>query len=567
MLSCLGVPARADWTPLGRIDTESIQSLSYALSAFSRSAGFPYNLTDLNQFAARGLCLPNLSGTDVRQPVTVHLLVDGNAPRANARIASLAVIEPADNGASMLAMLNAVYAHGEEQVWGVLFSRRREGFSGSEQLAVSIHAGRAYVTDTPDLIAWALKPGRPTILAPAASGQMVLSLVPGELAACLSATNAALTAVLPSLSMVPTGQVERAFARLPALLQETDSLSLSLNANGYALSASLTLGFKPNSPLHVWVGKMNPIERWYGSLAPDDATLVTISGQSSRGGWRERLGWTLDQQLPSLEDLVGDSLKGESISYLSKTHSADGLVFASVARVTDSVESRKRLSERLNGMHLPTGLTVRRAADRRYAGADIQCFFLTNSAVATSLAPSLSGQSSVMVALANLLSKVTVLEATVIGQDLALVVGPPGAIESVIDDLKSGKPPHGSLPERCRRLSPNLPLKATSITLLRPVAMLRQTAAILPGFKPEQLEKFAMPGDGLIAWTSLQDGKYTGALQISANEVDALQSALTRGRPVIQEIMMQMVMQQILRQPAAERERNAPPAPVSIPVP
>lgn len=97
--------------------------------------------------------------------------------------------------------------------------------------------------------------------------------------------------------------------------------------------------------------------------------------------------------------------------------------------------------------------------------------------------------------------------------------------------------------------------------------MLRQTAAILPGFKPEQLEKFAMPGDGLIAWTSLQDGKYTGALQISANEVDALQSALTRGRPVIQEIMMQMVMQQILRQPTAERERSAPPAPGPIPVP
>ncbi len=551
----LCIRAQADLTPLGRIDTESLQSLTYGLSAFSRSAGFPYTLADLNQTASRMLAIPNLAGLDVRQPVSVHLLVDDNAPRATAHIASLKVVELTDNGASMLATLNAIYTRREEKAWGLSFSGRREGLSVADPLAVAIRGGKAYVSETAEALVWAQKAGRPTLAVPAPNGRLTITLVPTELAACLSATNATLTAPLPISSLLPTGQVTRALSRLPALLRECNSLALSIDANGHALSLTLTLDPKPASSLHAWTAGMRPPSLWYSSLAPRTAPLVTVAGYSSRGGWRERLGWTLENQLPTMEDLVGDSLIGETVSYLSNTPSGDGLAFVSVAKVLNPADSRRRLAERLAGATLPSGVAVRRAAGRTYTGTDVQCFTLTNTAPATIVSTS-SIQPSVLVALGSLLARVTVLESAVVGQDLALVAGPPGSIEPIIDNLKVEKSPFPSVTERCRRFSPDLPADATSVSTLGPVALLRQIVAVLPGYKPSQLDQFSLPGDGLVAWSSNKDGKYVGTLQIAANEIDALQGALTRGRPVIQELLMQMVMQQVLRQPTAERDRN-----------
>lgn len=558
LLLGLVAPLQADWMPLGRIDTESIQSLTYGLSAFCRSAGFPYTLTDLNQFTSRGLSLPNLAGIDARRPATMHLLVETDGSRASARIATLGIVELTDNGSTLFATLDAVYAHRTEQIWGFIFTERREGFAGSDQLAVSIRGDKAYFAEIPEIIIWALKAGRQIISMPATAGQLAITMVPAELTACLTATNATLYTMY-NIPMLPTGQVARAFSRLPLLLQDTDILNLSLNANGYALNANLTLGFKPASALQTWVANMRPPDRWYNGLAPPRATLVMVAGQSSRNGWRERLGWTLDTQLPTLEDLVGDRLMGNAITYLSNTRSGDGLIFVSIAKIIDPAESRRRLTTRLTNMPLPSGLTIRRTSDRRYAGHDIQCFTLTNSTV-TGTASTSPQTSSILTAMANLLAKVTVLEATVIGQDLAFVAGPSGSIEPIIEDLKSDKTPYMSLPDHCRRFSSDLPAEASSVTMWGPVAMLRQIITTLPGYKSEQLEQITLPGDGLIAWTNNKNNRYTASLRIAANEVDAFRNAITRGRPVIQELLMQMVMQQVLRQPITGHDRSDSPS-------
>jgi len=546
-------PARADWLPVGRIETESIQSLTYGLSAFCRCAGIPYNLMDLNQLIAQRLAIPNLAGIDLRERVVLHLLVDGDAPRASARVATLAVVALADNGATLLANLNAVHARREEQVWGVIFTAPREGFSGHDRLAVSLRGGKAYLADTPDVIAWAMKPGRTVLTSPAGSGQLLVTANPSELGACLSATNAMLAAVkLPTFSLLPTGLVERAFVRLPDLIEQTEALSLSLNANGHALSATLNLAFKPASPRQAWLTRSRPHERWYGALAPNAATLATVASQSGRGGWRELLGWTPAPHLPTLDELVGDRLTGDSLVYIDQTRTGDGIALVAVAKVIDPGEVRRRLAKNLDGRVLPSGLSIVRTADRRHNTSDIQCFSLTNSAAAKN--PTLIPiEPSTLNALAGLLAKITVIETTVVGQDMALVAGPSGSIEAVIDDLHSGRPPYAMLPERSRLLAQDVPVDASSVALLKPVAMLRQIIATLPGYKTEQMAAFALPGDGLFAWSRVKDGHYTGTLRIAANEVDALQNVLTRGRPIIQELLLQMVMQQILGQPESVR--------------
>ena len=549
-------PARAEWTPCARVETESIQSLSYGVLAFCRRGNLNYNMLDLNQAIARHLKLPNLSGINLRGNVSLHFLIDPDAPKASQKTASLIIAELSDNGITLLSALYNVYENKEEQPWGIAFSKPQQGYNGCETLAVSLYNGKAYMSDNPSAISWATRSGRPTIpLTNAGSGQFLLTVNPTGLATYLScSTNMplSLAASVPN-TLIPTGILVNAVAKLPELAENIDDLTLSMNASGISINFTLNLTLKNETPGFTEQARMRPYERWYSSLVPDNATFASIMDTSVQHGWRNYLGLTLNSIMPSFYDLIGNNLAGHVLTYLTQRHDGSGMIFVAIAKVSNPVEAQRLLAEKLHNYRLSSGLTILRGENRRGGNNEINCFTLTNT-VADASTPLLKMETSTFNAIANLLSRITVIETAVSGVDLALVAGPSGAIESVIEDLNSKRPPYLPLHERSRLLTQNFPSdNATSITLFNPIALLRQIITALPGYKSDQLAASIVPGDGAMAWSSTSKGKYTGTLRIAANEVEAIQTVMTSGRAAIQEFLLNMVMNQVLTAPESQK--------------
>ncbi len=533
-LLSLGVSvASAERLFIGVLEADGYQSVLYGASAFSRVADLPLALELINNGLSDVFLLPSHACLSPTETFRVVQTVDPAQPRSADNPANVAILPLAGAPESAHGLFASAYAVRRESPPFTWYEQAKNT-NLAPRVVVAI-AGRHLLTATSqEALRWAWQNRSRLIDAPPQSipGTMRVLVNPQRLADLMSARSEQAAAVF---------NVDKA-------LRDFETFSFSLTLDGQAVALTAQGKARAGSSLEALLKALRPPRPnlWHG--LPDDTFLATVSACDAPQAWDAFLGETTFRlPLPSCAAAPREALAGDHLVFLAPTKNKRGLCLVRIEPVR-SADPVKETIGRLHTLNRAEGITLTREPARPSGDALIETYSMTfQPPAAAGQNPSRPAEPSTLFTLTTLFLKQAVFEATVTQGHLVSVLGPRGAIDEQLENLRFQEKP---LTLR-RTLTAQDPALGTNLchgASLQLASLLRHIVTIMPGVKPEHLRKFPQGGDGSAFGISLgEDLALSASLRFRSGEIAALQRINKDGREVLQELVFQLFSNQMLQ--------------------
>lgn len=538
---------KSPFTLVGHLETRNYTHLSYALAAFSRQASLDYDFENIRPVASHLLYTPALAGIDLNQLLKVYFFKETSPQTETNTFHRLVFSRLNDNGAQLFDAMRTIYTAFERHKWGVTFSQPRASFDWPfEAVTVSLDKETAIISESAMLIEWYTLT---TPLLPSSTSYdgvfagnfnaaaMSQLLTPVQTSTPTTLTGNNLTQLLSGLIAVSLPTVEKI-----VFATETDGIALSLKA---------TITPKTNHKLHH--NRHNKaLSLPQATIIPENAIFAAVDAcPSTLGDWISNI---FDRQvagMPTLNTIVTKNITSYT-SFLAPTANNDSLLFVSSLVSLYPSQALNIVTQTLATASFGKDLTYHTQPLRRENGVEIHSYQLvyhkTDTDHTTQRQHHATIDANTLPLLIALATKGLTCEVALSGSNLALTLGPPGSITDVLKSLENATANPQHLQHLAATGNYRLPPTAESISLFYPVRLFHNLVKVLPGSRTEMVRRIPTTGDGFIAVRLPPDknGDTASHVRFAANELNSLQTAISRGQPIIQELLLMSAFQSLM---------------------
>lgn len=588
-LVLLVAPVRAQKI-MGTVEMESWTGFTANLSAFCQTAGLPFALTGLNGLTREVFKSTDLTGIDLNRPIRLYLLqaaAVSNAPvQPPQAVLALPVV---GDGHSYLDRLGAGYAKTGHVGAVTFFSAPLDRRNGSRKLAAQAVQDVMLLGDATNAVAAAAAvlqaDGAPVL--PKVVGDVRLGL---DMAALLPLAEQGFVQMRRNMDRMPqtpapgvgtniTGVLNAEMDYALAAMRQIQTVAIGFKTSGKDGTIYLRLDVRPDTTLAASLACLKPASARYTSLLPSNTLFGVVGGGMDAfrvlakpyGNFVQRIYQSmpgLDSAANPLREMMikcADLYAGDYAFGLLPDARTNGFLVAEMFAISDPVRARTVMREGVAltsklDLQTPLGMKIDVLPGRTYAGAEVNAYryrFTTPTNNAMALPPPAA---MVIGSFTGLLASCT-LETAFLDHDMIVAFGRAGAIDQVIDRVRSG----GDTPfyQQARAVFGEVQTPPAEISHLALVETLVQLAKLSPDLTATQRATLPAPGDGIGSLEFRQGNTYVGAWRITATEL----RALVQLAPLAQGLFMKANMRQGPAGPAGHEQDDDQPAPLMTPAP
>jgi hypothetical protein len=525
----LALPASAERLFVGILEADSFQSVNYSAAAFSRGADLPFVQEQVRVWLTQNLLLPSLADVSASETLRIVQSVDPAAPPAADNPANVALVPLTDDGAASRQTFAAAYATHNTQGPFTLFEAPSDT-NLPPRVAVAYSGRHLLASASLPALTWAWENRAKLIGAPSQTlpGTFRILVNPQRLADLTGARNAQ----------------ANAFLDVDKLLREFETLAISFTLEGAALAVSLRGTPKPGTALDALTASWRPPPETFWNTVPDNALMVSLGMFEHPDRWSPFLGKSRSRLLRPIDGLAPQAaFSGERLLYFAPTQDRKGLCFVQLEPLNDAAPVQAAIRN-LGASEKKADIAFAHRGQRQVSGVAVETYTIRVNAPE----PAAEGEPvrpSVAYPLLSFLMKKAVLETAVAHNHLITVIGPEGAIDTLLPPAVFPAKPL-TLNRSVGGQDPALNDHLTFGGFLRLANLLRHAVSIIPDVKPEQVQLLPQGGDGATFGLCLEGRALTASLRFQSNEIAALQKINRNGRAILQEVVFQMFAKQML---------------------
>ncbi len=528
---------RAERLFVGILEADSIQSIHYGATAFSRIANLPLVQEQIQTRLAQTLLLPGYTGIAASAPLRIVQSVDSDAPPAPDNPANVAIIPLADDGTMIRQVFAIAYAQHKAQDDFTLYELPAET-NRAACVAVAVADHHLFISVSLPALAWVWQNRAKFLEAPAQT-------LPGTFRVLVNPQRMA------DLTAASTAQAAGVFD-VDRLLRECESLAFSFTLEGAALALTVRATAKKGSALDALLASWRVPSEPLWHAVPDNAFFMSLGTADRPDLWTPFLGKQRHRLLaPTSGRLPPPAATGDRLDYIAPTRNGKGLCWVRILPVKDPEAARIAIRS-LAEADGTNSISFKHLRQRESGGTVIETYAVTLNPIQPTHAGRTQDAPSLSHILLSLLLKRAVLECAVHNGHCVSVIGPENAIDEHLPPAVFAKQP---LPLN-RRIGGQDPALSPDLTLggfLRAAELVRHALTIMPEIRPEQARRLPRGGDGANFGIMHNGRTLTASLRVQSNEIAALQRLNLEGRAVLQEVFFQIFANQMMdaKQPAA----------------
>jgi hypothetical protein len=535
IILCAACYGRAERLFVALVETDNYMSAVYGISAFTRSAELPADPDLVKERFASVLALPSFEGVSPRDPLRVVQTVDLSMPISVENPCNVALVPLADSGLTAQDFFKDTYASSTPLQNATLF-KNPTVTNIAPQVAAVIYGKHLMVSRSPDALAWAWDNRVSLIGAPSqTSGITFRALVNPQRIADLSGKYTAFVA--------PVFNAD-------SFLKDFERLSIDVNVDSQALTATLRGTPKPDTPLDKLAGvRMLPDGALWNTIR-DNVFFAYVAASGPEMNWHAYRGNAdLPVINPARSMLPPQAFSSDRALYLAISESRRGLCLVQIEPVKDR-DAVKQAIKKLHTVSRKDGIVLQHGTPRQSDGSKIETYTISVSPTPPKNNTNVVHSASMLNTILALFLKQAVLETALVNDNLITVIGSPNSFNrKLAADLFAAKPIqlHRMLQTQSRSLSADDMAVAGQ---LKASALLRHVVTMVPDIKPEQVRNFPAGGDGAFAGLCIgQQRDIKATVRFSANEISALQRANRDGRKLLQDMLFQIFARQMMVTP------------------
>ncbi len=511
---------------VGIVESDSFSKMQLSLDAFCEVADLPEFKSFFCDRLTSAAGLPEARGFELDKRVRLIQTVDPAEPLSAVNPAYIAVLPIRDGGDAIKKMLEESYRNRTYWRDDINIYETPIATNLCRQVAM-IQSGRFIsVSPSKNALLW-LCENKKLLTAPPLdqSGTLRMLINPPRLAAVLNTRDD--RRLIDSFKIV---DIMQEFELCTGAL-EMEAQSLTLTVQGRPLTGS---------PMATLLRKLNPPDTKLLNPASENCFLESISRCDDSELWRRFAPNLQYSLLPALADLSANSgLSGERAQYVCASPDSTGLMFVQIETLRDTL-SLNKLIKSLEQPNEQNGIRLKRESAGQDDGS------VRYRIAMQAVEHNSNNNSSHLQALAALLLKNAYLEFRIVDKKLITVLGPKDAMKQVVAALDK---PTGNA-----HLLHEINVRNASIsndlmcgTKIQCSGLIRYVASTIPHITKEQLDILPEPGYGVIfaLGKSADNTQLYASIQISADELYALNHVVNDSRELIQKVLISMLMKSI----------------------
>ena len=531
ILALLAAHCHAERAFVGVLEIDSIQSVNYGVTAFSRAASLPFVQNQVNAWLADNLLLPSTVGLSSADSLRIVQSVDTAEPLSPDNPANVVIATLADNGTLMRQAFADAYAGQKLQDAFTLFDSPTDT-NRPPRVALAVSGRHLLASTSLPALAWAWENrAKLTIIPP-------LDL-PGTFRALVNPQRFA--------DIIGTRSEQAdAFLDTGKLLRDLDSLFISVTLEGAAAAVSLRGTPKPDTALSALAATLRPTADTLWHAIPNNAFFTLLGAFDKPDLWSPFIGKAPSALLrPVTGHVPQTALTGEHLTYIAPTRDGKGLSLVQIEPVT-ATEPIQQAIRNLHANVATNSVTFTHSGQRQASGATIETYAISLPQNTSAQSDPATSISTLAYTALSLLLKSAVLEIAVTNGHLITVIGPPGAIDAHLPPVAFPAKPF-TLNRRIVGQDPALNESLTLGSTLLIADLLRHTVSIIPEIKPEQVRLLPKGGNGAAFGICANGRTLTASLRLHSNEIAALQRLNLDGRVVLQEAVFKIFTKQMMK--------------------
>jgi hypothetical protein len=513
---------------VGIMESDSFSKMQLSLDAFCEAAGLPEFKSFFRNQLTSSAGLPEARGFELDKRVRLIQTVDPAEPLSAANPAYIAVLPIRDGGDAIKKMLEESYR--KRIYWRDDINIYETPLATNLCRQVAMVQSGMFISVSPskNALRW-LCENKKLLTAPplAQSGTLRVLINPPRLAAVLNTRDN--HRLIDSFKIVD-------------ILQEFELCTGTLDMETQSLTFTIQGRPLEGSPMAILMRKLNPPDTKLLNSASKNCFLESISRCDEPELWHRFAPELQYSLLPALADLsTNSSLSGERAQYVCASPTNTGLMFVQIETLKDTL-SLNKLIKSLEQPNEQNGIKLKRESAGQDDGA------IRYKIAMQAVKHNSSNNPSHLQALAALLLKNAYLELRIVDKKLITVLGPKDAMQQVVAALDK--------PADNTQLLHEINVRNSSVsntlmcgTKIQCSSLIRYVASTIPHITKEQLNILPEPGYGVIfaLGKSANNTQLHASIQISADELFALNHIVNDSRELIQKVLISMLMKSIER--------------------